>query len=162
MRSETTSETLVNEHNEPCSAGKTRPKRHCGLVHNRVRVQCIHSPVKAVSPFARSNGLFEAGSQCTSIGQPQLSVNKDARKFYLRTNITAAMCTKPSTIELCAVFLMHLGKRREFSCLPLYSTSSKRTSQHLVFGVPGTDLVYRIILPRSLRPSSCKYVYSFS
>lgn len=38
----------------------------------------------------------------------------------MRTNITAAMCTKPSTIGLCAVFLMHLGKRREFSSASLY------------------------------------------
>lgn len=143
-----------------------RPKCHCGLVHNRVRVQCIHSPVKAVSPLARSNGLFEAGFRCTSIGQPQLSVNKDARKFYLRTNITAAMCTKLSTIGLCAVFLMYLGKRREFSCLPLYyflkenfATLSLWCSWYIQ---TLSTVLFCLDLARPLRPSSCKYIYSFS
>lgn len=122
-------------HNEPLGPPGGEDAAETSLWWSGAQSRPVHSFTEScVSPLARSCCGAYIGQQ------PQLLVNKDARKFYLRTNITAAMCTKPSTIGLCAVFLMHLGKRREFSCLPLYTPRREvRNTRSLVL-LPRTDL----------------------
>lgn len=60
------------------------PKRHCGRVHGYVQVWRVHT---GESVLRRLLAVRKPGPVARRARQPQatLLVNKDARKFYLRT-----------------------------------------------------------------------------